>query len=89
MGYQKRSYGERYYSSSGHAFIIGGISKGVIAMVLYPKAYKQCDDVDKKVGEAKQHEYPNNFERRYKFMEAESIMNMVEDAFQYRCSVKQ
>ena len=35
MGCQKRSSGQRYDSSSGHAFIIGGIYKGGIFMVLY------------------------------------------------------
>ena len=38
MGWQKRSSGRRYDTSSGHAFIIGGISKGIIGMVLYYKA---------------------------------------------------
>ena len=38
MGWQNRPYGKRYDSSSRHAFIIGGRSKGVIGMVLYSKA---------------------------------------------------
>ena len=38
MGWQKRSYGRRYYSSRQNAFIIGGRSKGVIGMFLYSKA---------------------------------------------------
>ena len=38
MGWQKRSSGRRYDSSSGHAFIIGASSKGIIGMVLYSKA---------------------------------------------------
>ena len=43
MGCQKRSSGRRYDSSSGHAFIIGGRSKGIIGMVLYYKACRKCD----------------------------------------------
>ena len=35
MGWQKRSSWRRYDSSSGHAFIIGASSKGIIRMVLY------------------------------------------------------
>ena len=35
MGCQKRLSGKKYDSSSGHAFIIGGISKGIIGMLLY------------------------------------------------------
>ena len=43
MGWQKRSSGRRYDSYSGHAFIIGGRSKGVIGMVVYSKACRKCD----------------------------------------------
>ena len=42
MGWQKISSGRRYGSSSGHTFIIGGRSKGVIGMVLYSKAWRKC-----------------------------------------------
>ena len=43
MGWQKRSTGRRYDFSSGHAFIIGGRSRGVIGMVLYYKAFQKYD----------------------------------------------
>ena len=43
MGWQKRSSGRRYDSSSGHAFIIGGRKKGIIGMVVYSKAFRKCD----------------------------------------------
>ena len=43
MGWQKRSYGRIYDSSSGHAFIMGGRSKGIIGIVLYSKACRKCD----------------------------------------------
>ena len=38
MGWQKRSSGRIYESSSGHAFIIGRRSKGVVGIFLYYKA---------------------------------------------------
>ena len=38
MVWQKISSGRIYESSSGHAFIVGGRSRGVIGMVLYSKA---------------------------------------------------
>ena len=43
MGWQKRSSGRRYDSSSGQAFIIGTRSKGIIIMVLRSKAFRKCD----------------------------------------------
>ena len=48
MGWKKRSSGRRYDSSSGHAFIIGGRSKGIIEIVLYFKAFSKCDTTEKR-----------------------------------------
>ena len=62
MGWQKRSYGRRYDSSSEHAFIIGGISKGIIGIILYSKACRKCDAAEKRVEEAEEHEFSKNFE---------------------------
>ena len=45
MGWQKRSYVRIYDSSSGHAFIIGGRSEGIIEIFLYSKACHKCDAV--------------------------------------------
>ena len=81
MGWQKRSSGRRYDSSSGHAFIIGERRKGIIRMVLYSKACQKCDAEDKRGEEAEEHEHPKNFEGISKSMEASAIMKMIEDAF--------
>ena len=62
MGWQKRSSGRRYDSSSGHAFIIGGRRKEIIGMALYPKAFWKCDDEENRVEEAEEHECPKSFE---------------------------
>ena len=48
MGWQKILSGSRYELSRGRAFIIGGISKDISSMVLYSKAYQNCDAVDKR-----------------------------------------
>ena len=48
MGWQKRSSGRRYDSSSGHAFIIGERSKGIIGVVLYSKACRNWDSAEKR-----------------------------------------
>ena len=44
----RRESGIRYESSSGYAFIIGGIIKGIIGMVLYSKAFQKCDADEKR-----------------------------------------
>ena len=87
MGCQKESYGMIYDSSIGHAFIIGGISKSIIVMVLYSKACQKCDEVDKRVEEADKHEWRNNFEVGSKIMGDVVILKMVEDAFRDCCFI--
>ena len=77
MGWQKRSSGRRYDSSSGHAFIIGARSKGIIRMVLYSKACQKCDTAEKRIEESEEHECPKNFEGCLKSMEASAILKMV------------
>ena len=84
MGWQKRSSGRRYDSSTRHAFIIGARSKGIIGMVLYSKACRKCDAAEKRREEAEEHEFPKNFKGSSKSMEASEILKMVEDAFYNR-----
>ena len=84
MGWQKRSSGRRYDSSSGHAFSVGKRSKGIIGMVPYSKACRKCDAADKRGEEAEEHECPKNFEGSSKSMEVSVILKMVEDAFYNR-----
>ena len=81
MGWQKRSSGRRYDSSSGHAFIIGARIKGINEMVLYLKACRKYYAAEKIGEEAEDPECPKNFERSSKSMEASEILKMVEDAF--------
>ena len=52
MGRQNISSGWRYDSSSEHAFIIGGRSKGIIVMVLYSKACQKCVSAEKIIEES-------------------------------------
>ena len=48
IGWQKISSGRRYGSSSGHAFIMGARIKGIIGMVLYSKACRECESTEKR-----------------------------------------
>ena len=48
MGWQNRSSGRIYDSSSGHAFIIGGRIKGTIGMDIYSKACQNCYAAEKR-----------------------------------------
>ena len=81
MGWQKRSFRRRYYFSSWHDFIIGGICKGTIDMFLYLKSYRKCDATDKRWEYSEEHECLNKFEGSSKSMEVSVTLNMVEDSF--------
>ena len=87
MGWQKRSSGKIYDSSSSHAFITSGISKGIIVVVLYSKDFWKCDAADKRREESDYHECSNNFEGISKSIEAGEIMKMVEDAIHHCCLI--
>ena len=87
MGWQKRSYGRRYDYYSRHVFIIGGIYKSIIGIVLNSKASQRCDYSDKRGEESEKHECPKNFEGRSKIMEAAAIMKMVYNAFCNFCFI--
>ena len=54
MGEQKRSSSRRYDSSSGHVFIIGGINKDIIGVVLYFKVFCKCDAEENRGEEAEE-----------------------------------
>ena len=84
MGWQKRSSGRRYDSSSGHAFIIGARRKGIIGMVLYSKTCRKCDAAEKRREEVEEHGCQKNFEGSSKSMEDSAILKMVEDSFYNR-----
>ena len=84
MGWQKRSYCRRYDSSRGHAFIIEARIKGIIRMVVYSKACRNCDAAENRRVEAEEHESPKNFEVSSKSMEASATLKMVEDPFYNR-----
>ena len=84
VGWQNRSSGRRYDSSSGHAFIVGGGKKVIIGMVLYSKACRKSDSAEKKGEESEEHERPKNFKVSSKSMEASAILKMVEDAYYNR-----
>ena len=74
----QRSSGRRYESYRRHAFIVGAMIKGIIVMVLYSKAFRNCDDAEKRREEVEEHDCPKNFEGSSKIMEASASLKMVE-----------
>ena len=79
MVWQNISYGRRYESSSRNDLIVGGRSKGIIGMVLYSKACRKCDAVEKIGEESEENEWTKNFDGSSKSMVASAIMKILED----------
>ena len=87
MDWEKRSSVMRYDSSNRHAFIVSGISKGIIGMFLYYNSFRERDSTYNREEVAEEHDFPKNFEGSFKIMEAAAILKMVEEAFHYLCFI--
>ena len=84
MGWQQRSSGHKYASNSGHGFIIGGLSRKVVGMVVFSKLCSTCAQAEKVGGSPPTHECVKNFDGSSKSMEAEGIVQLVTEAFNTR-----
>ena len=84
MGWQMRSSGRKYASNSGHGFIVGGLTKQVIGMVVYSKLCRVCLEAEKKKVPPAEHDCQKNFEGSSKSMEASAILKLVTDAHKKR-----
>ena len=76
MGWQKRSTYRSYDYSIRRAFIIGGIYKGIIGVVVYQNCQKSYDSEYKRVEETDDHDLPKNIQVKSKIMDTDKIMNM-------------
>ena len=72
--WQKRSSGRRYHFSSGHAFIIGERSKGIIEIVLYSKVCQKRDAEEKRREEKKQ----KNMSAKTDLSESQKVLRLLQ-----------
>ena len=74
MGWQKRSSGNRYDSLSGHAFMIGALSRKIIHCVVTSKMCATCTAAENNDTVAKEHKCPKNYAGSSKAMEADAAL---------------
>ena len=81
MGWSKRSSGTRYDSKSGHAFVIGALSKKVVGMRVLSKECTLCKIAQQNTKPVVKHECPANYVGSSKSMEVQAIYEMVLQAW--------
>jgi hypothetical protein len=74
MGWQVRSSGGKYGSSTGHGLMIGALSKKVMDSVVYNK---KCAICTKNKSGTKKHDCVKNYEGSSKSMEASALTKML------------
>ena len=83
MGWSKRSSGNRYDSTSGHAFLTGCHSKKILAAQVTSKRCSVCSAAKAKDEELPpDHDCPRNFKGSSKAMEAEGALALVTGLFE-------
>ena len=90
MGWNKRSSGNKYDSSSGHGFVLGGRTQKVINHRCLSKRCSTCKAAENRCVVAKDHECPKNHVGSSKSMEVEAIFRMVKEGYynhRYTCAV--
>ena len=80
MGWNKRSSGTKYDSTSGHGFVIGGLTKKILQHVVLSKSCSICSFAIKSNRIPQRHECPKNHIGSSKSMECEGIFRMVVQA---------
>ena len=76
MGWSKRSSGNRYDSLSGHALMIGCLSKYIITAVVSSKLCRLCSLSEGNGIAPPQHVCPRNYEGSSKAMEADAALQL-------------
>jgi hypothetical protein len=74
MGWQVRSSGGKYCSSTGHGLLIGALSKKVLDSVIFNK---KCAVCTKNNNKKKDHDCVKNYEGSSKSMEASALTKML------------
>ena len=77
MAWQRRSSGRIYDSLSGHAFLVGGLTKKVVNAVVLCKKCKVCEIAKKQKKNCCEHICPINYQVTSKAMEASAALRLV------------
>ena len=82
MGWNKRSSGNRYDSHSGHALMIGCLSKKIVGAIVSSNMCRVCSLAEENGEEPSDHICPKNYDGSSKAMEADSALHLYKALFQ-------
>ena len=81
-GWNKRSSSNRYDSLSGHALMIGCISKKTVETIVSSKVCRVCNLAEENSEEPPDHIYPKNYDGSSNAMEADAALHLYKELYQ-------
>ena len=81
MGWNKRSFGNRYDSLSGHVFYIGCLSQQIICAIVTAKKCRICSLNELKGIEPPELNCPKNYTGSSKAMEVDAALTISEELY--------
>jgi len=85
MGWNKRSSGHKYDSTSGHGFLVGGLTKKIVGFKVMSKHCNECNAWTNNDLPVPPHDCTKNHVGTSKSMETEAIFRLVTEAYFNRC----
>ncbi len=77
MGWQVRSSGNKYGSSTGHALMVGALTKKVVDSVVFNKKCALCTKTHRETHRERKHRCVKNYEGSSKSMEAAGLVKIL------------
>ena len=82
MGWNKRSSGNRYHSLSGHALVIGRLSKKIVGAIVSSKTCRVCSSAEENDEEPSDHVCQKNYDGSSKAMETDTALHLYKELYQ-------
>ena len=82
MGWNKRSFGNRYDSLSGQALMIGYLSKKIVGAIVSSEMCRVCSSAEKNGEEPSDHVYPKNYDGSSRAIETDAALHLYKELYQ-------
>ena len=82
IGWNKRCSGNRYDSLSGHALMIGCLSKNIVGAIASSKMCRVCSSAEEHGEEPSDHVCPQNYDGSSKAMEVDVAIHLYKELYQ-------
>ena len=81
IGWNERSSGNRYDSLSGHAMIIGCLSKKIVGAIVSRKMCRVCSSAEEHGEEPSDHVCPKNYDATSNAMETDAALHLYKELY--------